>query len=222
MALGLGSDIKADVYSFGVVLWEVASLQKPTEQFKMKKGLCKGRLNYSFRPSVASIPSPALQTLISECWAFRSTDRPDFKKILKVLKVIPMEVSDRPISPMLASNVHASSERTGSDRALEKVSNKGLGIDHDERSENSTRSDSKLIGVTYTAGPLVNGLKLQTNPADTGDNAPQLEESPQPGEANKTFKESLSSTNTAPTDPHVSSELPMSVQPSTEIESSET
>ena len=97
MALGLGSDIKADVYSFGVVLWELASLQKPYEQFKMKKGICRSRLNYSFRPSVTSIPSPILQKLIQECWAFRSSDRPSFRKILQILKYIPNEGGSPPM-----------------------------------------------------------------------------------------------------------------------------
>ena len=212
MALGLGSDRNSDVYSFGVVLWEVASLQKPKEQFKMKKGLCQGRLNYSFRPSVASIPSPALQTLINECWAFRSSDRPNFKKILNILKVIPMEIADRPIAPASTLNAPVGVGRAGSDRALEKISNKELGIDRDEGPANSTRSDSRVIGVTYTAGPLVNrNIGLSASPSEITDENRQPGKSSQTGEANEQFKESLKSTNTAATDPSVSAELPVSV-----------
>ena len=128
MALGLGSDITADVYSFGVVLWELSSLQKPTEQFKMKKGFRRNRLNYSFRPSVTNIPSRALRKLIQECWSFRSADRPEFRHILHVLEmVIPMEVYDRAVSHDSISS--ETEELYSSAHFPDKVSNKEWGLD---------------------------------------------------------------------------------------------
>jgi hypothetical protein len=95
MALGLGFDVTADVYSFGVVLWELSSLQKPYEQFKMRRGFRRNRLRYSFRPSLASIPCLSLQKLITECWSFRPSDRPDFRQILTILEAVSLDLLGR-------------------------------------------------------------------------------------------------------------------------------
>jgi hypothetical protein len=165
MSLGLGSDITADVYSFGVVLWELTSLQKPVEQFKTKKFRKANRVNYSFRPSVTCIPSPGLRKLIKDCWAFRSTDRPDFRHILRVLEVVPMEVYDRAGSSgsiMSDDSDHTSQDHramTASAHFNTKISSKELGMDGNDGSNNeefnmSAKSDT-AFGVSYMTGSPV-------------------------------------------------------------------
>jgi hypothetical protein len=159
MSLGLGWDITADVYSFGVVLWELTSLQKPVEQFKRKKFRKANRVNYSFRPSVTCIPSPGLRKLITDCWAFRSTDRPDFRHILRVLEVVPMEIYDRACSSgsiMSDDSDHTSQDHgamTTSAHFNTKVSSNELGMDGHDGSNNeefnmSAKSDT-AFGVSY-------------------------------------------------------------------------
>ena len=200
MALGLGSDITADVYSFGVVLWELSSLQKPTEQFKMKKGFRRNRLNYSFRPSVTNIPSRALRKLIQECWSFRSSDRPEFRHILQVLEmVIPMEVYDRAVShdsissetDELYSSAHFPDKVSNKEWGLDSTSPPNAGLDLASRSvtsipldDSSIRKERKLMsGSNHSRKPGSNHSRKLMNSSNHSRSQVKKEKAAEPSAA---------------------------------------
>jgi serine/threonine protein kinase len=82
-----GTCLASDVYSFGILLWELCTLKKPFDHFKSPDELKRRVFREHYRPSVSSIPSPALRRLITECWDFRPEKRPDFSRIVKTLKL---------------------------------------------------------------------------------------------------------------------------------------
>jgi hypothetical protein len=183
MALGLGFDVTADVYSFGVVLWELSSLQKPYEQFKMKRGLRRNRLKYSFRPSLASIPCISLQKLITECWSFRPSDRPDFRQILTILEAVSFDLLGRrstypsaAVVPGTVSGGRATVSEAGNSELLPSLRQEAR-LEYDDRQmvleqDDGTSADSSKSDPT--AGMASRSENLQGTHNDEVSSSPRV------------------------------------------------
>ena len=76
----------ADVYSFGVLLWELCTLEKAYGQFSNAKKFKERVFYQDFRPSMWSIPSRSLKSLIAVCWDPNPMTRPSFTTIKQILE----------------------------------------------------------------------------------------------------------------------------------------
>ena len=74
----------SDVHSFGILLWELCTLQVAFHQFS-KQQFVQDVVKGGLRPSVQTIPSKSLGTLIKECWHANSNCRPSFTNIVETL-----------------------------------------------------------------------------------------------------------------------------------------
>lgn len=73
---------RADVYSFGVVMWELVTREDPyhgmpTFQIVIAVG------QHNMRPIIPPSVSPALTTLITQCWSEDPSQRPPFTEIVQ-------------------------------------------------------------------------------------------------------------------------------------------
>jgi serine/threonine protein kinase len=86
MAYGQAPSLPSDVYSFGVLLYEICTLKTPFKQFKSRPDFSDNVLVGGYRPSLSSISSKIVQSLISRSWDSDPTKRPDMATIVKDLK----------------------------------------------------------------------------------------------------------------------------------------
>jgi serine/threonine protein kinase len=87
VALGHGASFASDVYSFGVLLYELCTLEPPFKKYQSLEEFSDKVVTGNFRPSVSSIPSEAIRKLIRGCWDENPEARPDFSRIVKVLRI---------------------------------------------------------------------------------------------------------------------------------------
>lgn len=87
IALGQPTEFASDVYSFGVLLWEMATLEKPYKHIHDRDEFIESIMINGWRPSSSHMPSNALRKLVKECWDAEHTRRPNFSKVVKILKV---------------------------------------------------------------------------------------------------------------------------------------
>lgn len=87
IALGQPTEFASDVYSFGVLLWEMTTLEKPYKHIHDRDEFIESIMINGWRPSSSHMPSTALRKLVKECWDAEHTRRPNFSKVVKVLKV---------------------------------------------------------------------------------------------------------------------------------------
>mmetsp|Transcript_36247 Transcript_36247/g.104375 ORF Transcript_36247/g.104375 Transcript_36247/m.104375 type:complete len:294 (+) Transcript_36247:116-997(+) len=84
-------DEKVDVYSYGMILFEIVCREIPFEE---EEPAAVGRLTVQgARPDLEAVPPdcpPDLRQLMILCWAHDPTDRPDFTKILDILKNVDL------------------------------------------------------------------------------------------------------------------------------------
>jgi len=76
---------KAEVYSFASVLWEICSHRKPFLEFSspelFKKAVAKG-----FHPKIDPRWPADLQSLLKDCWALETSERPEFHEVVPRLE----------------------------------------------------------------------------------------------------------------------------------------
>jgi len=87
IALGQPTEFASDVYSFGVLLWEMSTLEKPYKHIHDRDEFIESIMINGWRPSSSHMPSTSLRKLVKECWDADHTRRPNFSKVVKVLKV---------------------------------------------------------------------------------------------------------------------------------------
>ena len=87
VALGKATVLVSDVYSFGVLMWEICTLDKPYKHLNTRDEFMEQVIVGAWRHSTSGIQSTALRKLIKECWQTDHSKRPDFTKIVKVLRV---------------------------------------------------------------------------------------------------------------------------------------
>ncbi|CAJ1955529.1 unnamed protein product [Cylindrotheca closterium] len=87
IALGQPTEFASDVYSFGVLLWEMTTLEKPYKHIHDRDEFIESIMINGWRPSSSQMPSTALRRLVKECWHGEHTRRPNFSKVVKILKV---------------------------------------------------------------------------------------------------------------------------------------
>ena len=97
---GVPIGFPSDVYSFGVVLWELCTLERPFERLSSKPSpptrksrvtvqlLVQKVAEEQWRPSLHSILSPHIQSLIDTCWDANPTVRPTFDDICMELSTL--------------------------------------------------------------------------------------------------------------------------------------
>merc|ERR1711971_691413 len=73
--------------SFGVLLWELCTLEKPYKHINSREEFMDQVIQSGWRHSTSQIPSQTLRKLIKECWDNDYRKRPNFSKIVKVLRV---------------------------------------------------------------------------------------------------------------------------------------
>ncbi|XP_061338182.1 serine/threonine/tyrosine-protein kinase HT1-like [Gastrolobium bilobum] len=76
---------KVDVYSFGLILWEMVSGKMPFEDITPIQVAIAVK-NKDLRPVIPSTCPPVIRNLIQQCWASKPEKRPEFCKIVQVLK----------------------------------------------------------------------------------------------------------------------------------------
>lgn len=87
IALGRPTEFASDVYSFGVLLWEMVTLDKPFKHIHDRDEFIQSVMINGWRPSSSGMPSSTLRKLVKECWNGNPKSRPDFSRIVKILKV---------------------------------------------------------------------------------------------------------------------------------------
>mmetsp|Transcript_950 Transcript_950/g.1853 ORF Transcript_950/g.1853 Transcript_950/m.1853 type:complete len:527 (-) Transcript_950:151-1731(-) len=87
IALGQPTEFASDVYSFGVLLWEMTTLEKPYKHIHDRDEFIESIMINGWRPSSSQMPSTALRKLVKQCWDAEHTRRPNFSKVVKILKV---------------------------------------------------------------------------------------------------------------------------------------
>ena len=78
--------LPSDVYSFGVLLWELCTIEKAYGQFSNAKKFKERVFYQNFRPTLRSIPSKSLKSLITSCWDPNPVSRPSFGTVKQVLQ----------------------------------------------------------------------------------------------------------------------------------------
>ena len=87
IALGRPTLLASDVYSFGVLLWEMVTLDKPYKHIQDRDEFIDSVMVGGWRQSSSAMPSTALRKLVKECWDKNPEKRPEFTRVVKVLKV---------------------------------------------------------------------------------------------------------------------------------------
>ena len=128
---GNNSGLPSDVYSFGMLLWEIVTLKKIHKQQVGGRRIGMGRsrsrsttkehykhmiINRKWRPSLKSISSCQLRSLISKCWDDNPSKRPTFTQIRNELHnyiSINCEVTTRRLSSLSLELEERSGESLG-------------------------------------------------------------------------------------------------------------
>ncbi|XP_059670842.1 serine/threonine/tyrosine-protein kinase HT1-like isoform X2 [Cornus florida] len=76
---------KVDVYSFGLILWEMVAGAIPYEDMTPIQAAF-AVVNKNLRPAIPGDCSPAMKTLIEQCWCLHPEKRPEFWQVVKVLE----------------------------------------------------------------------------------------------------------------------------------------
>ena len=85
---------QSDVWSYGILLWQTFSCgSTPYPGMDSKTAIDKLRTSYRM-PAPTDTP-PAVYELMRQCWEYYSLDRPNFQKIVCVLKSIIQELTSR-------------------------------------------------------------------------------------------------------------------------------
>ena len=78
-------NLLADVYSWSMLVWYIMALEPPlgmyTQRLHIDRVFMKG-----YRPAIKEKWPPKLSNLMRSCWSDNIKKRPDFKKIMIVLK----------------------------------------------------------------------------------------------------------------------------------------
>jgi len=82
--------IKSDVWSFGILMWEIVTLGGSPYPC-MPVNLLLEKLLYSYRMPKPEHCSDEVYTIMEECWALESTDRPSFERLCKELLTLLSE-----------------------------------------------------------------------------------------------------------------------------------
>lgn len=78
---------KADVYSFGIILWELVAYEKPYSGMNREEFYEKV-VHSGLRPEITKKFPDDLANLIRNCWSHEIEIRPNFSKIIEVIKDI--------------------------------------------------------------------------------------------------------------------------------------
>ncbi|KAF8406672.1 hypothetical protein HHK36_008762 [Tetracentron sinense] len=84
-------DHKADVFSFGILLWVLLTRKVPYEYLTPLQAAV-GVVQKGLRPTIPKHTHPKLVELIERCWQQDPTMRPEFSKIIEILRQIAKEV----------------------------------------------------------------------------------------------------------------------------------
>lgn len=78
---------KADVYSFGIILWELVAYEKPFSGMNREEFYEKV-VHSGYRPEITKKFPDDLASLIRDCWSHVIGVRPNFSKIIEIIKDI--------------------------------------------------------------------------------------------------------------------------------------
>jgi serine/threonine protein kinase len=80
--------LSSDIYSLGMILWEICSLRHMAPiHFTTLIQYRQQMMIHQVRPSLASIPSQLLRTLIGKCWHSDPTVRPTITQVKRLLEL---------------------------------------------------------------------------------------------------------------------------------------
>lgn len=93
----------ADVYSFGVLLWQIFSLDKPFEHFKLFDFM-KHVVQGSKRPKLGRSWPSSIRNLIRKCWAPDLSDRPSMAVVRTIIarEIVAIETQTKQSSQVLS------------------------------------------------------------------------------------------------------------------------
>eukprot|EP00934_Nitzschia_sp_Nitz4_P001118 Nitzschia sp. Nitz4//scaffold100_size80364//16040//17377//NITZ4_005338-RA/size80364-processed-gene-0.31-mRNA-1//1//CDS//3329532076//1118//frame0 len=92
--MGYRVGLEADVYSFGVILYELATLDKPYDQYfsrgkMVRRDAFREEVSVSgWRPDLQGIPCRATRRLIANCWQASPRARPTFRRVVSQLEEV--------------------------------------------------------------------------------------------------------------------------------------
>ena len=85
---------QSDVWSYGILLWQTFSCGS-TPYTGMDYRTATEKVETGFRMPAPTDTPPAMYELMRQCWEYNSLDRPNFQKIVCVLKNIIQELTSR-------------------------------------------------------------------------------------------------------------------------------